>query len=289
MSIIMNKEIVAQRSGVKGVNKERKIAIHMERFDSVMEVADKCNTREMTSNEFHNMRKESLRSWHGVNTYDEAIDLMHNGYEPQVTMMELDRIARGEGKRIAFSNNIVGFAPVVPLALKGVPNCMIDMRMKPAKIKVIDLYYECTHSASCGADELIADGKKVLGAIMAMERSGYKINLYAMQSYANSDDCDMMIVKIKSSSQPFDLKKMSYALMHPAFFRVIGFDWYSKFPDAKFRFGYGHWLAREFNDKELLQEEFRKIFGNNAVYLSGMETNIHDQQYIIDTLKGDNK
>lgn len=259
--------------------------INIEIYNSAMDVVADCRTRKITDERFNNMQEQSLRrSWHSVGTYDEALDLLHDGYEPQISSVELSKIAATSEveKHISFSNNIVGFAPVVPLALKGVPNCMIDTRIKTMKAKVIDLYYETTHSSSTDQKDIIKDGEKILGAIIAMEKKGYRINLYAMQSYTRDGSSDILIIKIKSSNQPFDLKRMSYPLMHPAFFRVIGFDWYSKVPGGKYRYGYGHWFSYDFEKKTA--DRIHELFGRNAVYVSGMEIGNKDQKYIEEAL-----
>jgi hypothetical protein len=142
---------------------------------------------------------------------------------------------------------------------------MIDTRMKRIKNKVVDIYYDMTHSCGCTPEELIEDGKKILGAIMAVERRGYRVNLFAVQTYADSDNCDMLLVKVKSADRPFDLKRMSFPTMHTAFFRVIGFDWYSKVPDGTYRGGYGHSFGREMESRA--SEYAKQIFGDGVIYL----------------------
>lgn len=257
--------------------------LHIERYNSAMEVADDLKVREITDSQFErHVDKNKIRhksDWYYVKSYDEAIDLLHDGYEPQVTMNELKKIAAGDGKRIAIQNDIVGFAPVVPLALKGVPNCMLNTRIRPIKNKVIDVYFDSTYSSCVEAETIVENGKKLLGAIMATEQSGYRINLYAVQSYSDSDSADILAIKIKSSNQPFDLKRMSYPLMHPAFFRVIGFNWYARFKGATYRYGLGCYLSNNLRDNDL-KNAVKIAFGDNAVYLSGNKILNETQQGI---------
>lgn len=244
----------------------RNYKIHVEEFNSAMEVAETCKNRSRTSTSFHDTPNERMRtSWHGVENYDEALDLLRNGYEPQVTMAEIKRIANGTDKRISFVNDIVGFTPVVPLALSGVPNCMVNTRMRPMKNKVVSIYYDMTHSCGVTPEDIIDDGKKILGAIMAIESKGYRVNLFAVQTYSDESSTDMLVVKVKSSDRPFDLKRMSFPTMHTAFFRVIGFDWYSKVPNGTYRCGYGHSFGRELEGKT--KDAIRETFGDGAIYL----------------------
>lgn len=276
MSVIVEKSIKAG---------SKKFRVVVEKYNSAVEVSEDCKTRAITDECFDNMSKKHLGSWDGVKSYDEALELMRNGYQPTVEKLrERMKVSKmGDGKRISFVNNIVGAVPVVPLAMMGVPNNMVDMRMKPIKCKVLDVYYDLTCSCGVDSDDIIRNGQKVLGAILELEKQGYKFNLYAVQTYSGDDDVDVLCVKIKSSSQPLDLKRMSFPLTHTAFFRVIGFDWYSKCPKAKYRSGYGRGLAYRLNNKEC--DEFaKKVFGDNALYISGKQILYENEEYLKEVL-----
>lgn len=247
----------------------RRIKMNVETYLSAQEVVKDGKTREITDNRFDNMMKTCDEEFTSVKSYDEALDLLKNGYQPTVEKLNesLKCKANGFEKRIQFENSIHGFSPIVPLALKGVPNSMMNMTMKPIKCKVIDVYYDMTTSCGTKTKTIIENGQKILSAIVALEKKGFRFNLYAVQSYFEDGSGDMLCVKIKSSDKPLDLKRMSFPLTHPAFFRVIGFDWYSKCPTAKYRYGYGRAVAYELNSNERM--EFGKnMFGEGAVYLS---------------------
>lgn len=271
------------------VNSRKTIAFHVEHFDSAQEVARTCATRQITSGMFDDMRKRDMDSWFGVKSYDEALELLRNGYQPTVdAMCGVFKASRnGEAKRITFQNEIQGFAPVVPLALKGVPNCMVNMTMKPIKAKVIDVCYDMTASCSVKSSDIIKAGQALLGTIVELEKQGYRFNIYAVQSYSDEVSCDMLAVKVKSSGQPLDLKRISFPLTHTAFFRVIGFDWYSKVPGGKHRSGYGHVLGYEINNAEL-QESAKQLFGKSAVYFSAANIIGKDKESIKEVLTNGN-
>ena len=197
--------------------------------------------------------------------------------------MKINR--RGAGKRITFQNNVIGAAPVVPLALIGVPNCMIDMRMKPIKAKVFDVYYDITTSSGTTPQTIIENGKKILGAIIELERQGYRFNLYAMQTYYEKDSADMLTVRVKSASQPLDIKRVSFPLTHPAFFRAIGFDWYSKTPKGKYRSAYGRSMAYDFS-REQLESMAKQMFGDSTLLFTAPTIAKNGQDYIENILSG---
>lgn len=282
MSIIQRKKVTT--------SSHNNYNIHMECFNSAQEVVKTCQERKVTDSNFHNMATHSIdEDWHQVKSYAEALDLMKTGYQPTVEKMRdvFKTKVSGEGKRFSFQNNIQGFAPVVPLALKGVPNCMMDMRMKPIKNKVIDVYYDMVASCSVGGEQIIKAGQMLLGSIVELERQGYRFNLYAVQSYSGNKDCDMMVVKLKDSAQPLDIKRISFPLTHTAFFRVIGFDWYSKVPEGKYRGGYGRALSYDFSEKEL-QDMAHQLWGKTAIYFSAAKIIKVSEEHIKEVLSNGN-
>ena len=259
---------------IKNINVKSKVfnrSLNIEIFDSANEVVRVAQERKVTDHRFHDFSSGYFDSpnWSGCDSYEQALELMKTGYQPTVDKLKggIKANVQGQGKRISFYNDVVGFQPIVPLALQGVPNCMVNSYMKPIKNKVIDVYYDMTSSCGTSSDDIIKAGQKVLAAIMELEMQGYKFNLYAVQSYSNSQDCDMLCTKIKSSNTPLDLKRISFPMTHTAYFRVIGFDWYSKTPKGKYRSCYGHGIGYDFSDEQL-QKGFSEIFGRNCVVLS---------------------
>lgn len=271
------------------ISNHRGMAVNLEMYDSAIDVYEDCTRRAITDSAFEDMAKKQMGSFEDVKNYDEALKFLRNGYQPTVNKLREKMTVKDPGqKRVSFQNNIVGSSPIVPLALKGVPNCMVDTRMKTIKCKVIDIYYDMTCSCRTGSEKIIENGQKMLGAILDLEHQGYRFNLYAIQTYSDSDSADVLAVKIKSSNQPLDLKRMSFPLTHTAFFRVIGFDWYSKFPKGKYRFGYGHGIGYEL-DKEQTREFSSKMFGDNAIYIAGKNILHEDEEYIKEVLKNAGK
>ena len=265
----------------------KSVTIMNESYSAAADVIADCEKRPITDGRFHDMRKYHYDKWNGVKSYDEALELMRTGYQPTVEQlkdaMKINR--RGAGKRITFQNNVIGAAPVVPLALIGVPNCMIDMRMKPIKAKVFDVYYDITTSSGTTPQTIIENGKKILGAIIELERQGYRFNLYAMQTYYEKDSADMLTVRVKSASQPLDIKRVSFPLTHPAFFRAIGFDWYSKTPKGKYRSAYGRSMAYDFS-REQLESMAKQMFGDSTLLFTAPTIAKNGQDYIENILSG---
>ncbi len=245
---------------------------NVEIFNSAHEVVETSRAREMTSTAFHNMHNPEQVDpdfCGGVNTFEEAEELMTRGYQPTVDRMkkEIKANVSGQGKRVSFRNEVVGFQPIIPLALQGVPTCMVNTYMKPIKSKVLNIYYDMTASCGTSSDAIIKAGQDILAAIMELEMQGYKFNLYAIQTYFDGKTADMLCTKIKSANTPMDLKRISFPLTHTAYFRCIGFDWYSRFPLGTYRVGYGHALGYTYNQKQC-SEAFEEIFHEKCIYFS---------------------
>lgn len=244
----------------------------IEIFNSAQEVADKNGTREITNSSFHNMQEpgEVDSSFCGVKDYDEAISLMRTGYQPTVEEMKGALKVRidGQSKRVSFKNDVIGFQPIVPLALQGVPNCMVNSSMKPIKSKVINICYDSTASWITKSDDIIAAGQKMLSTLIELEMQGYRFNLYAIQIYNDDTTSDILCVKVKSANTPLDLKRISFPLTHTGFFRVIGWDWYSKCPLAKYRRGYGQPIRTHIDDNKKISEMLSEIMNEKVVYFS---------------------
>lgn len=271
------------------------ITTNLEVYNSVSQVVQDCKTRKQTDSRFHDVKEmiEDRPEWCGVKSYDEALELLNGGYNVKFDNLKKKKInaVQGQGKRIFFRNNIVGYAPIVPLALRGVPESMQDMIMKPIKVKVLDVYYDATFIAGTSSKEIIDVGEKILRTIINLEMQGYRINLYACQTYNDTDSnvIDMLLVKLKSSNQPLDMKRQAFPLTHTAFFRVIGFDWISKTPNGRYRYGYGCPLSKVLNEEER-KEWATLLFNNNAIYLLGSDIlEVGDKQIEEEIKSGSNK
>ena len=268
-----------------------KIDLNIEQYNSADDVVADCRNRKQNHKEYDVSGEDYDVDWHGVGSYNEALEMLRLGYQPTVDKLktELKASVMGNGKRVRFENNVYGFAPVVPLAMQGIPNNMINMTMKPMKCKVVDVYYDMGVNAFTSPSEIIKAGQKLLGVIINLEKQGYRFNLYAVQAYSSNNTADMLCVKVKSADKPLDLKRISFPLTHPAFFRVIGFDWQGKSPVARYRgTGRGRALTSEISNSDA-KEFAKQAFGNNAVYLSCNSMIRTDENYLKEVLTNVNK
>lgn len=258
--------------------------VKLESYTSSHALMQDLQTRPMKSGGWH---EPEFSEWSGMKSREELNEMLENGYDAPVKKLKdkMKITVASSGKRISFRNNIVGGNPIVPLAMMGIPNSMIDMHMKPIKSKVIDIYYDITCSCQIRASQIEEAGEKVLGAILELEAQGYRFNLYHIDTYADCRDVDILAIKIKDASQPLDLKRMSFMLMHPASFRIVGFDWYSKCPVTQYKSAYGRALVHDAGDSKA-DRIIKHIFGSNAVIFqaSRIINNSYTQEHLKEVL-----
>lgn len=265
---------------------------HFEFFNSAGEVIQKNNERDIVSKDFENQRTKDLdEDWCGVETYEEAEYLLRGGYQPSVERLRTVEKCELNGikKRISTINSVEGFQPIVPLAIMGVPNSMVNINIKPIKSKVIDVYYNITVNCGTRSEEIINAGIQLLSALLKLEAEGYRFNIYAIQEYQDKHYKigHVLCVKVKDSNQPLDLKRLSYPLTHTSFFRVIGFDWYSRFPLSTYLSGYGRAIDYEYSASNI-NNAFKSMLGNNTLVISAKRL-IDKEVKIEDLIKSDNK
>lgn len=251
----------------------------IESFDCADEVVRTCANRKTRFDRDQQKRRDY--DFIGVHSYQEACELMRTGYEPSVEKLKagIKSSLQGQGKRISFFNDVVGFAPIVPLAIQGVPQSMQNSYMKPIKAKVVDVYYDMTVNCNVDKDDLQKAGIKLMSAILALEAEGYKFNLYCTQTYYSNKSFDMLCTRVKNSNTPLDIRKISFPLTHPAYFRSIGFDWYTRMPESTQRSGFGHSFAYDYSEQDVAKG-FKQIFGKNAVVFTAAKMLKQDSEHI---------
>ena len=255
-----------------------------EEYSTVYRMARDLQTRKVTDERFDDKAKEysdERSEWNGNLTFSEALDTLEKGYEPttkklkEVMKLSLKKMTASE-KRIRFEESVEGFQPIVPLAIMNIPTSMLDVKIKNIKAKVINIFYDASFIADKSSEDIIKLGQNVFETIIRLEHCGYRFNLYVVNNFCDiyDNDIDMLVVKIKSSNQVVDIRKMSFPLTHTSFSRLLGFSWLEKTPNGVYKgSGYGKTLdvyyKRLFNDDKERKEFLEKVLGKNAIYISG--------------------
>lgn len=166
------------------------------------------------------------------------------------------KIARDMPRRQIYSS-VVGFAPNVPAYLTGCPNSMINQRTTIQRQKVLNIAYSCAVSHKVKGNEILEACSRLLSAILKIEASGTRINLYLCSVSNNPKDTQRVgfSIKIKSSGEKLDVLKVAYPMVHPSMNRRHKFRFLevTEGVDSGFSSSYGYACAPE-QIKETLEQ-----------------------------------
>lgn len=211
------------------------------------------------------------RDFYGVDKIEDAYTLLKNGYDKAVdelkTSIKANRIE--DKSRAAFSSSITGAAPVVPNAIIGLPNSMLSRRVEPPRDKVITLLIDVTYSWIYTEDQVFEYGKNVVKHVKELERDGYRVNIKAIYYIEQSPHDECVTFTLKRADRPLDIKRLSFAVMHTAFMRVILFQWYERVPGGSVKANRGGALACT-GDQKYCENKLKKhgLLDKNTYYIN---------------------
>ena len=283
---------VCQKKEIR-IGKKSPYKINIETYDSTAELVAQNARRKITSSKFKDVKKTSFSSdFEGCRDYDEACSLLRDGWTSGVARLQkaIGEVRPPRRKAFEFRVDACGFAPIVPSALLGLPNSMMTSIATVKRTKTISILYDMTLSCFNEPPVFEKNGAALLKVVLQLEQQGYRVELNVIQGYTDENSADCLVVRVKNANQFLDLKRISFPVAHSAFFRAIGFDWYSKFPIGTYRDAYGKAFCYAIGDADFyngdeFQELIEKAFGNNSIYISGVDIQSHDVGYIVDTLK----
>ena len=259
--------------------------VNGERFENISEFKKTNASRTKLRNSFD--PDDIDTDFTGVKSYDEAINLLTTGYKEALENFNTLLKLRGKKKKkVTFKNDVQGFVPIVPHAIMGLPQSMINTHITKIKTPVIDIYYDPRFSCNADRSDFIDAGRKMLSSIFQLEKSGVKINLYYcnFKTEKNSSYLDVCVLKLKDSNRPLDINRITFPIAHPAMLRVFSFEWMSKVPNGKYRDGYGDGFVVSYN-KNIRKNIIDNTFGKNARYFHAED--VHDMSIdnIIEVIK----
>lgn len=288
-------ERVFKEITIQGVGHATKIK--MEMFENGGEIVRNCMGRPMNPTGFYKNRFDANtkydESFEGVTNINEAKKLLNEGWVKNVDMIKktLDGAQRKNYsmKNSGLKSDLVGYVPIVPNAIMGLPNSMLNSNVKPKKNKVINLVYGLSYSAYVDTSDIINIGSKVMEHIIKLEAEGFRVRLTCLQNFTDDSikESHVLVCKCKSEDQPLDAQRIMFPMFHPAMFRAIGFGWYETLPEAKYISGYGkpfYYIMKE----EQVNDYIQQLFGRTAIYIDGMSAykNDNPEKYISDKLMG---
>lgn len=188
------------------------------------------------SSEKASQRPEGARrDFYHTKSYKESTELLKNGYqEPMEAMkkelLKIDKKTTHEKSRPFAS--VVGYAPIVPHAIMGLPLSMINQKRTPEKAKTIHLLYGFSALGNVRPSELIKGGTMFIGLLNSLEKQGFRVKLDIVRCTTSSEtDAIGYTVNLKEYSQSLNLLKLCYPLVHPSMLRRTSFKWCETLPN----------------------------------------------------------
>lgn len=218
-------------------------------YDQMLEELRRRPNNRFMRNE-HDSDSKGNVDWYGTNSLAEAYKLLGEGYVAAVKKMKTSvekQIKANAGKLEVVNharpaNAVVGYIPNVPNALRGLPQSMITVNIKPMKKKTLHIMYVVGGSSGKERSYFENAGIALLSAVDLIEKSGIqtKIDLSYYCGKIGNEVC-MPSITIKNYGERYSVQKVSFPLAHTAMMRRIGFKWLETFPDMgrDFSGGYG--------------------------------------------------
>jgi hypothetical protein len=214
--------------------------------------------------------------WSGTATYQDAENVMLNGYKDPLDRMKKAILKIGQQDQQArprTRNDFVGFAPNVPNYLSNLPINMINRDRIAPKINTIHLTYSICTASKTKPEDMIKGGINFISLVNSLEKQGYRVKIDVVFSTVSNGTTATVLFTLKEYSQATNLLKLAFPLVHPAMLRRFAFKWLETTPELKehsFTHGYGtplNYVVGHNLEKERKHLKDRDIIkGNNSYY-----------------------
>lgn len=215
--------------------------IILESFNGMLELV---KTNDSRKNNFGYDRKVKGRDFN-FSSYEQAVSWLLN-YDKHLDMFKkeiknLDIKISTDSKKVKTFNSVEGYQPIIPNALMGLPNSMVNSKVSYKKNKVINVLVDATYSWHTTEQEVARSYSKQLAYLSLLEKQGFRVRLELGFIFGTRFSNKIHICKIllKNESQPLDIKRLMFGLTNLGSFRLFGWDWYERLPKAEQIDGYG--------------------------------------------------
>ncbi len=232
----------------------------------------------LSSNRDESHKKEF---WSGTATYEDAENIMLNGYREPLEKMKKAILKIGQqdnNARPRSKNDFVGYAPNVPNYLMNVPINMINRDRIAPKVNTIHLTYSICTASKTTPDDMIKGGINFISLVNSLEKQGYRVKIDIIFTTVSNGTTASVLFTLKQYSQATNLLKLAFPLVHPAMLRRFAFKWLETTPELKeksFTHGYGTPLNFVVNDnleRERQHLKDREIVNGNQSYYCNVYT-----------------
>ena len=157
----------------------------------------------------------------GTKSYPIANDLCKYGDEESRKLITEagETLTPSYGYKKTTKMDKTGYLPMVGAYLTGRPNCMKRRVRQYVPKRVISVVYNACAPWYVAKSDMALASAKLLSAILRIENSGVRVNLYLSDIGQSGGHDAGFIVKIKDSGQRLNILSMAYPMIHPSMHR----------------------------------------------------------------------
>ena len=197
------------------------------KFDSVEQFSNWLQVTPQTAKgKRYNYSANSSSRFTGTENFEEAQNLLMygdkvNAEKINATIRKIKAQGKGNETRNNLHNSPCGFLPIVPKVLAGDPQNMLAIKkQRYNSTKVLNIAYNVAVASAITTEETTETAAKVANVIATLEKSGYRVNLYAFSCGRDLKyNYYSLLVKIKDSGKYLDTLRIAYPLVNPSFYR----------------------------------------------------------------------
>jgi hypothetical protein len=225
-------------------------------FESISELMKELDNAPVIPDRETASERSCDSDWCDTKTYQEAHDAIINGrmYDNIPTDLNKYRTKGCKEKNSSYLD-VVGFAPVVPLALQNVPNCMVNKK-KTINNKIVTIVYNCSTPCHVSSSRIMQTTAELMRNIIELEKDGYRVNLYVCE-YNENDGGFGFVLKLKTDREILNIKKLCFPLVSSSFLRRIAFRICERLYKDWIGSGYGRATFNEEGVKKLISNTIR--------------------------------
>lgn len=180
-------------------------------------------------------------SWSGTETYQEAVDYLKYGWSTKSEVLNQKlKLAKQNAPTISrrkVYQSVVGYTPIVPNFLMGVPTNMLNSKLTTIKQKVVTINKDISYNWSYSEKDIEENSVKAFQIVQALEASGVRCNLNIIfgDELMNAKNVKRLVVKVrvKSSNEKMNISKTSFPMVNPGMLRRIFFRLIETTPEFK--------------------------------------------------------
>jgi len=180
-------------------------------------------------------------SFTGTKTFEEALGYLENGWtamsEKLTDRLKLQKQLSPVKKSRKVFQSVVGYTPIVPNYLHGIPTDMLMSKIVATKQRVITINKDNSYMAGDNVNDIEKWSIEAFRIVQAIEAQGIRCNLNLIHatSFESCRNVKRLIIKvrIKGSGEKLNISKMSFPMINPAMTRRIFWRVYETMPEFK--------------------------------------------------------